>query len=184
MSCHRVNKTSVDDLLVDLTLRELSGGADDTPDDGCSTEHLCSGADEVILLVGSTHIFDVGEHPRLDTELDGTGNDGGEDLGKEQCLRTAMESEYNYGNGVEECYVRNLHVVTDLEVVGKLQRLGHGNVSPGLEQHHSNRFAGKQVADDKLSDDVQANLLVGNGLDDTDWNSIEETNNLCHGRST
>ena len=86
----RKNRKFRSDLLVDLTLRELSGWADDTPDDRCCTEDLGTGADEVILLGRGTHVFDVGEHPRLDTKLDSSGNDGSEDLGEEQSSGTTL----------------------------------------------------------------------------------------------
>lgn len=70
--------------------------------------------------------------------------------------------------------------MTDLEVIGELQCLSHGDVSPSLEHHHSNGLAGEQVTNDKLSDDVQADLLVSDSLDDTDGNGVEESNNLYH----
>ena len=169
------------DLLVDLTLRELPGWADDTPDDRCCTEDLGTGADEVILLGRGAHVFDVGEHPRLDTKLDGSGNDGSEDLGEEQSSGTIFKytgkiNEYGCGSGRD---VRNLHVVANLEIVGELQGLSHGDVTPGLEHHHSDGLAGEQVTDDQLSDDVQTDLLVSDGLNDTNGDGVKESNNLC-----
>lgn len=87
-----------DKSVVDLTLAELTSGADNTPDDGCGTEYLCAGADEAVDLVGRAHVSDVGEHPSLNTELDGTSNDGGDDLTPEHGTRG------------------KLHVVTELEI--------------------------------------------------------------------
>lgn len=72
-----------DEAVVDLPLRELARGADDTPDNGCRAEHLRRGASEAVLLCRVAHILDVREHPRLHTELDGTSDDGGDDLGPE-----------------------------------------------------------------------------------------------------
>ena len=70
--------------------------------------------------------------------------------------------------------VRNLHVVANLEIVGELQGLSHGDVTPGLEHHHSDGLAGEQVTDDQLSDDVQTDLLVSDSLDHTDRNRVDK----------
>ena len=74
---------------------------------------------------------------------------------------------------------RNLHVMTQFEVRTEGESLGHGDVTPGLEHHHSDGLAGEQVTDDQLSDDVQTDLLVSDGLDDTNGDGVEESNNLC-----
>jgi hypothetical protein len=70
--------------------------------------------------------------------------------------------------------VRDLHVVTELEVAGKLQSLGHGNVTPGLEHHHRNWTAREGIAYDKLGDDIKTDLLVGDSLNDADRDSVRE----------
>jgi hypothetical protein len=83
------------------------------------------------------------EHPCLNTELNGTGNDGRDDLAGE------------HGPG------RNLHVMTELEIRGERKSLGHGNVTPGLEHHHGDGTSGKCVSDDEFGNDVETDLLVG-----------------------
>lgn len=45
--------------------------------------------------------------------------------------------------GVEHAARRNLHVVANLHVRNIRQAVGTGHVSPGLEQHHSNRASGE-----------------------------------------
>lgn len=51
------------------------------------------------------HTLDVGEHPGLNTELDGTANDSGDNLRPEHDARG------------------NLHVVTELEIGGEFEIL-------------------------------------------------------------
>ena len=68
--------------------------------------------------------------------------------------------------------------MTQLEVTRERQGLSHGDVTPGLEHHHSDGLAGEQVTDDQLSDDVQTDLLVSDGLNDTNGDGVEESNNL------
>ena len=87
-----------DKSVVDLSLAELMSGADDTPDDGCGTKHFCARADEAIGLGGRAHVSNVGEHPSLNTKLDGTSHDGGDDLSPEHGTRGKF------------------HVVTKLEI--------------------------------------------------------------------
>lgn len=142
--------------VVDLTLRELAGGSDDTPDDGCSAEDLRRGTDKPVWLVSVAHAVDIREHPRLHAELDGTSDNRRRHLRPEHGPR------------------RDLHVVTELEVGCELQSLGHGDVAPGLEHHHGDGLAGEGVADDELCDDVEADLLVRDGLDHADGDDVEE----------
>lgn len=61
-----------------------------------------------------------------------------------------------------------------LEVGRKLQSLSHSDVSPGLEHHHSDWPSGKSIPDDKFGDDVQADLLVGDGLDHANGDHVDE----------
>ena len=75
--------------VVDLALRELARGADDTPDDGSGAEDLRRRADEAVFLVWAANIVDVGEHPCLYAELDCAGDDSRDDLAEEHGARTA-----------------------------------------------------------------------------------------------
>ena len=72
-----------DKSVVDLSLAELTSGPDYTPDDRCGTEYFCAGADKAVGLGRRTHVRNVGEHPRLNTKLDGTSNHGGHNLSPE-----------------------------------------------------------------------------------------------------
>lgn len=103
-----------------------------------------------------TDVLDVREHPRLHTELHGTGNDGRDDLSPE------------HGTW------RHLHVVAKLEVRRELESLEHRNVAPGLKHHHCNRTSRERVADDELSDDIETDLLVGDSLDHADRDNENE----------
>lgn len=76
-------------------------GTDDTPDDGRGAEHLGAGADEAVLLCGTAHAFDVGEHPRLHAKLSGGGEDGGDDLPPEHGTRR-LEVKVSKRNGKGE----------------------------------------------------------------------------------
>jgi len=145
--------------VVHLALGELPGGTDDSPDDGGRAEDSSRGADEAVLLVIRAHALDVAEHPGLDAELDGAGEGGADDLTEEHGARW------------------DFHVVAELEVRREGESLSHGNVSPGLEHHHRHWATRESVPDDKLGDDVQADLLVGDSLDHADGDHIEERDN-------
>ena len=105
-------------------------------------------------------VVNVAEHPRLDAELDSAGDSGGDDLAPEHGSR------------------RDLHVVAELEVGRERQRLRHRDVAPRLEHHHCDRSSGKRITDDQLCDHVQADLLVGDRLDYTDGNGVDECDDL------
>lgn len=55
---------------------------------------------------------------------------------------------------------RDLHVVAELEIGRERQTLGHGDETPRLEHHHGDGAAGKGVADDELSDEVETHHLA------------------------
>ena len=58
----------------------------------------------------------------------------------------------------------------------KMLTLSHGNVTPGLEHHHSDGTARESITDDEFGDDVQADLLIGDSLDHSNRNNVEEGN--------
>jgi hypothetical protein len=150
------DEEEVDQGMVHLAGREHVGGTNDTPNDRGSSEHSGRQANEAVILSNLTHALDVAEHPSLDTKLGGQSDDGGDNLSPEHGARG------------------DLHVVTELEVRGKGKTLSHGNVSPGLEHHHGDRATRKCVSDDKLSDDIETDLLVGNSLDHSDGDNVDE----------
>jgi len=62
--------------------------------------------------------------------------------------------------------------MTELEVRSELQGLSHGDIAPGLEQHHSDGSAGESVPDDQLRNDVETNLLIGDSLNHADGDHV------------
>lgn len=101
-------------------------------------------------LVTFTDVFDVVQGKVEDGDLDEAGKGGGDDLGHEHGARG------------------DLHVVAELEVADKGEGLGHGYVAVGLEEHEGQGAAGLDVAVDELGQHVEADLVVGDGLDDAD----------------
>jgi len=65
--------------------------------------------------------------------------------------------------------------MSKFEVRGESQSLRHGNVTPSLEHHHSKWPSRKRVTDDKLSDHVETNLLVSDGLYHSHGNHVDES---------
>ena len=64
--------------------------------------------------------------------------------------------------------------MTELEVRSKLQGLSHGVVAPGLEHHHGDWLSGESVTDDQLSENIKAQLLVGDSLDHANGYYVHE----------
>jgi len=95
---NRTDEEEEHESVIDLSTGELKGRTDDSPDNRCSSEDLGGRADETVGLVGGTHIFDIGEHPSLNTKLSSTGEYGCNNLTPEHGT---------WGN---------LHVMTELEV--------------------------------------------------------------------
>ena len=104
---------------------------------GASSEAAILTHDEAIWLIRGAHALNVREHPCLNTELDSAGDDSSDDLRPEHGARW------------------DLHVVTELEVGSELQRLGHRDVSPGLEHHHGDGASRERIADDQLRYDAE-----------------------------
>ena len=61
---HSIND-EYNNTVVYLTFGELSLGANDAPDDGCSAEYLSTRAYKAVVLGGPAYVFDMGEHPGL-----------------------------------------------------------------------------------------------------------------------
>ena len=62
--------------------------------------------------------------------------------------------------------------MTEFQVRDERERLGHGDVSECLEAHHGDWSAGEHVTEDHFRDDVQADLLRSDSLDDTDRHNV------------
>ena len=65
--------------------------------------------------------------------MDDAGPDGGDGLGQEHRAW------------------RNFHVLAEFEILGEVEALSHGYVAVGLEKHHSEWFAGLDVASHELA---------------------------------
>lgn len=57
--------------------------------------------------------------------------------------------------------------MTELEILGIDDALGHDNVAEGFEGHHCQGSAGEHVRDYEFGEDVEADLDVCGGLDRT-----------------
>lgn len=99
---------------------------------------------------GVANSVNVGENPSLNEDLRDCGNSSGRALSKEHKPR------------------RYLHIVPNFHVANERHALRHRDVTVCLEDHHRNGFAGNSETDDQLGDDVETDLLVGDGLDHTD----------------
>jgi hypothetical protein len=64
--------------------------------------------------------------------------------------------------------------VTQLEVRGESKRLSHRDVTPSLKHHHGNRMARESVSDDEFGNDVETDLLIGDCLDHTNRDNVDE----------
>ena len=79
---------------------------------------------------------------------------------------------------VGDSVLRDLHVVTELEVGREEERLSHSDIAPCLEHHHSDRTARKCVANDEFGDDIQPYLLVGDRLNHSNRKDVREGDRL------
>lgn len=156
--CDGSNKEEENETIVDLTFGKLTSWSDHTPDDGSRSKDFSRGANEVIMLVRVAHVINIREHPGLHTKLYCASQDGCDDLAKEHRA------------------LRNLHVVTQFKIGSELKSLSHGDISPGFEQHHCYWATGKSITNDELGDDIQPNLLIGNGLNHPNRNHVYKSN--------
>lgn len=80
-------------ILIDLSFGELPCRANNTPDNGGGPEHFSARADETVFLIRIAHVWNVGEHPRLYTELHRPGNDCSNNLSPEHRSRSGIKCE-------------------------------------------------------------------------------------------
>ena len=67
----------------------------------CGAEHSGMRASEVVFLMRTANVFDIGEHPCLHTKFHSAGNDGSDDLAEEHRI------------------VRDLHVMTKFKATSE-----------------------------------------------------------------
>lgn len=90
----------------------------------------------MILLLRVTQVIDAAVGPSQNTNLDKRAPNGGKHLCPEQ--KTGLD----------------LHVVAELHVLSKSDRLVVGDVTVSLEKHHGQWLTRDHVADDELGDHV------------------------------
>ena len=73
--------------------------------------------------------------------------------------------------------------LTKLHILGEVQTLVHRNVAISLEQHHSHGTTGKHVTNDEFRHDIQPDLNIRRGLDDSNryhpHESHDQTDEEC-----
>ena len=69
--------------------------------------------------------------------------------------------------------------MTKLEIRSERQSLGHGDITPGFEHHHGNWASRKTITDNQLSNNIETNLLIGDSLNHSDGNDVEESDDKC-----
>ena len=122
-------------------------GSKSTPDDCSGEGSVNTGAGEVIPLLRRANIRDLRHLVVEDSRADETGNKSSEHLGAEGDPR------------------RNVNVVSELEILGKVEGVRGGNVSIGLEIHHRVGVTGEPETTEQLGDNIEGHLDVGNSLD-------------------
>lgn len=65
-----------------------------------------------------------------------------------------------------------------LEVTRELKCLNHCDVTPSLEHHHCDRLSGQCITDNQLGNDIEADLLIRDGLNHANGDGVNETDNL------
>lgn len=113
-------------------------------------ENFTTGACKVFTLCGGTHFGNAGQRRIQNDDLNEA----------RKCRRDDLRHEHGPR--------RNLHVVAKLEVGHKGESLAHSNVAKSLEDHQRQRSTWLDVTKDKFRQHVQADLVVGYGLNDAD----------------
>lgn len=62
----------------------------------------------------------------------------------------------------------HFHVMSELQILSKVQGLSHGNIAIILEHHHGKGPARHHITNDELGKNVETELDVGDGLNDAD----------------
>ena len=115
----------------------------------------------MILLLGQADVGDLGH---LVVE-----NGRADDSGDKRRPHLAVEGDPG----------SNVHVVGELEILGKVEGMRGCNVSVGLEVVHSGGVTREPETTEKFSDNVQGNLDVSDGHDDTAGNTEDYSEENC-----
>ena len=155
------DEETIQETVVDGSGTEHLLGAESTPKDGSGEERVVSRASEVILLLGQT---DVGDPGHLVVE------NGRADEGRDESRpHLAVEGDPR----------GDVHVVGEFEILCEMKSVRGGDVSVRLEVVHSGGVAGEPETTEKLSNDVQGNLDVRDGHDDTARNTEDRGEENC-----
>jgi len=74
----------------------------------------------------------------------------------------------------ENCKADPAHEHGNSSTSRNMPTLCHGDITPCLEKHHGNGMSGESVSNDKFSDDVEADLLISDGLDHADGDNVHK----------
>lgn len=117
---------------VESSVAEDASGSDGAPDDRGRVEDAATRARIAVFLLLIADVGDVTQSPVHDGNLHDSRPDRGQKLRREHDARG------------------HLHVMAELQILGKIQGLGHGNVAIVLEHHHGQGPAGDHVPNDEL----------------------------------
>lgn len=153
VNCDREQRASQEEphhVTVDLARVKHALRSDNTPDNRGVEENTTVGTSEVTRVLGVADIANSStQGPIEDGYLNKACPDRGNDLAPEK--RTW----------------RNFHVVAHFETLEESEGLGHRDITISLKKHHSNRTSRLDITNDEFSDNIETQLYVGDGLDDT-----------------
>lgn len=149
-------------------MAEDSGRANGAPDNRGGVEDTATRACVVVLLINGADVGDMTEGPVHDDNLHDGRPHRGEELRREHDTRG------------------HFHVVAELQILSKVQGLGHGNIAIILEHHHGKGPTRHHVTNDELGKNVETELDVGDGLNDANgdkpYDRKQQTDNESPGR--
>ena len=135
--------------IVDGTRTEHLFGAESTPQDGSGEKRVGVGTSEMILLRGQADVRDLG-HLVIE---DGRADEGGDEC----CPHLAVKGDPR----------GDVHVVCELEILSEVKSMRGRDVSVRLEVVHSGGVTREPESAKELGNNVQGNLDVRDGHDDT-----------------
>jgi len=158
------NEETPQEAVVDGSGTEHLLGAESTPKDGSGEECVVSRAGEVILLLGQADVGDLGH------------------LVVENCRTDKGGDECRPHLAVEGDPRGDVHVMGELEILSEVKCVRGCNVSVRLEVVHGGSVSGEPETTKKFSNDVQGNLNVRDGHDNTARNTEDRGEENCRVR--
>ena len=149
------------EVVVDGTCTEHLLGTESTPKDGSGEKRVASRASEAILLLGRADAGDLGH---LVVE------DGGTDEGGDESRpHLAVEGDPR----------SDVHVVGELEILSKVESVRGRDMPVSLEVIHGGGVAREPETSEKFGNNVQGDLDVRDGHDDTARNTEDYSEENC-----